>query len=686
MATWKKVIVSGSNAHLTGITSSVLTVNNILQAGTGGAIQNSGITLSSNTLALGANSITSTGTNSVLTGSFAGTFSGSLSVNLQDLTNGTGISAFTYDGNSAATVAVSGASSLSSNTLSKWTGAAFVNSTIIDNGTNITTNIPISSSSTISASGFFSPGYNYFNTILPVGSNPIIGDNTSTTPTGRFGLEGKSIRLVSNAEDWPLIIYTGSIASGNEIFKVRRDTRRVAINLSNANALSYGLQVEDTFFARASTISQSLTVIGPISASGNISGSTLHIAGTGTITGNTTVGGTLGVTGTTTLTGDLLANGNTTLGNATDDAVTVNAQTVTLQNPLTVSALSSTMLVLTSSNRVATQTLGTGIATFLNSPSSANLAAAVTDETGTGTLVFSASPTFTGTVTTTNISAGGTLGVTGATTLTGALTVNSTISASGNISGSTLRIVGNESIGGNSAIGGTLDVTGTTTLAGNLLANGNTTLGNATGDTLIISGSSISVPSIAAGTTDTVIIRTATNELATRTIDTRVWGSTLVDASGTPVANQVPYWTDANTLAGEAGFTYNPSTDVFTAPNVVVTSNLTVQGTASFQQTTNLEVADRFILLASGSNTAGEGGIVVQQATQNVGEIFGWDNDALRWAVTSSFTANQSTFTPDAFMAAVTTAAGTTPSVAARYSAVGNIYVSSGDESIWIYS
>jgi hypothetical protein len=42
--------------------------------------------------------------------------------------------------------------------------------------------------------------------------------------------------------------------------------------------------------------------------------------------------------------------------------------------------------------------LGTGVATFLATPSSANLQSAVTDETGTGTLVFSASPTFTGTV------------------------------------------------------------------------------------------------------------------------------------------------------------------------------------------------------------------------------------------------------------------------------------------------
>lgn len=37
--------------------------------------------------------------------------------------------------------------------------------------------------------------------------------------------------------------------------------------------------------------------------------------------------------------------------------------------------------------------LGTGIATFLSTPSSSNLAAAVTDETGSGSLVFATSPT-----------------------------------------------------------------------------------------------------------------------------------------------------------------------------------------------------------------------------------------------------------------------------------------------------
>jgi len=40
--------------------------------------------------------------------------------------------------------------------------------------------------------------------------------------------------------------------------------------------------------------------------------------------------------------------------------------------------------------------LGTGVATFLGTPSSANLLAAVTDETGTGSLVFATAPTLSG--------------------------------------------------------------------------------------------------------------------------------------------------------------------------------------------------------------------------------------------------------------------------------------------------
>ena len=61
--------------------------------------------------------------------------------------------------------------------------------------------------------------------------------------------------------------------------------------------------------------------------------------------------------------------------------------------------------------------LGTGVATFLATPSSANLAAALTDETGTaGSVVFSVSPTFTGTTVLATARTTGTFSVGGAST------------------------------------------------------------------------------------------------------------------------------------------------------------------------------------------------------------------------------------------------------------------------------
>lgn len=126
--------------------------------------------------------------------------------------------------------------------------------------------------------------------------------------------------------------------------------------------------------------------------------------------------------------------------------------------------------------------------------------------------------------------------------------------------------------------------------------------------------------------------------------------------------------------------------NVTIAGDLIVQQDLTVFGTASFQNTQNLEVADRFVLLASGSNTAGDGGLVIQQGTQNIGELFGFDSGATRWAVTSSFSADSSGFTPDAYMAAAVVGVGTDPTaVATRYSAKGNLFIGT-DENIWVYS
>lgn len=114
MAGWKKVITSGSAADLLNVTASNLTENDLVIAGAGGALEDSGLTFSGNTFDIGANSIISTGANSVLSGSFSGSFVGDGSglTGLPDgttpnsLTDGNGIVNFTFDGSSGASVTV----------------------------------------------------------------------------------------------------------------------------------------------------------------------------------------------------------------------------------------------------------------------------------------------------------------------------------------------------------------------------------------------------------------------------------------------------------------------------------------------------------------------------------------------------------------------------------------------------
>jgi hypothetical protein len=68
MATWKKVIVSGSAAHLSSVTASNLTNDNILISGVGGRIESSGLTYNGSILNLGSAIVSA----SIFSGSFRG--------------------------------------------------------------------------------------------------------------------------------------------------------------------------------------------------------------------------------------------------------------------------------------------------------------------------------------------------------------------------------------------------------------------------------------------------------------------------------------------------------------------------------------------------------------------------------------------------------------------------------------
>lgn len=89
--------------------------------------------------------------------------------------------------------------------------------------------------------------------------------------------------------------------------------------------------------------------------------------------------------------GDLVTNANPTIYDIyLEDRVNFNATTYTYG--IGAASAHRTALGLTS---LATTTPGTGVATFLATPSSANLRLAVTDETGTGSLVFATAPSVT---------------------------------------------------------------------------------------------------------------------------------------------------------------------------------------------------------------------------------------------------------------------------------------------------
>ena len=122
--------------------------------------------------------------------------------------------------------------------------------------------------------------------------------------------------------------------------------------------------------------------------------------------------------------------------------------------------------------------------------------------------------------------------------------------------------------------------------------------------------------------------------------------------------------------------------------DLVVDGDMVVTGTASFRHETILEVADQFILMGSGSSTPQDGGIVVQQGTQDFGDLFGFDQESERWAVKTNFDSRTGAFDPEAFMATVVTGSSgeNDPSavVNARYTSAGNIFVG-GDSSIWIF-
>jgi len=121
--------------------------------------------------------------------------------------------------------------------------------------------------------------------------------------------------------------------------------------------------------------------------------------------------------------------------------------------------------------------------------------------------------------------------------------------------------------------------------------------------------------------------------------------------------------------------------------DVTVTGDLTVNGDTTTVSTTNLLVEDTFISLNSGGATNIDAGIVFEGAAN---KVFGWDQsqESGRFGVDyagGDASAAGGGFTPDAWLSTVHTAAGATGQTAAL-AQIGNMYVNSSNQDIYIYS
>ena len=103
--------------------------------------------------------------------------------------------------------------------------------------------------------------------------------------------------------------------------------------------------------------------------------------------------------------------------------------------------------------------LAANVATFLGTPSSANLRSALTDETGTGAAVFAASPTLTGTVVAANLDISGDVDIDGTTNLD-VVDIDGSLDVDGHLNVDNVSVAGVSTFASGVTITGALDANG----------------------------------------------------------------------------------------------------------------------------------------------------------------------------------------------------------------------------------
>lgn len=211
------------------------------------------------------------------------------------------------------------------------------------------------------SSGTNTGDQNLFQTISIAGQSDVVADTTADTLTL---VAGANVTLTTNAATDTITITAAGSAGGTP----GGSNTQMQYNNSGAFGGDSGLTTNGS---------------GTLTLTGSINGTTIPTSKTLVVTTNN-----LSVMAATT--SAQLAG---VISDETGSGLLVFGTSPTLVTPILGTPTSGTLTNTTGFPAANLSGLGTGVATFLATPSSANLISALTDETGTGSAVFATSPT-----------------------------------------------------------------------------------------------------------------------------------------------------------------------------------------------------------------------------------------------------------------------------------------------------
>lgn len=216
---------------------------------------------------------------------------------------------------------------------------------------------------------------------------------------------------------------------------------------------------------------------------------------------------------------------------------------------------------------------------------------------------------------------------------------------------------------------------GVTVLAGDALDT--VTFGLSSVPNTALSNSSIGV-----GNVNIALGATATGITGLTDLDLTADNHTIFDGVG------------SNTLTiGASATDISMPGDVTVGATLTVTGDLVVNGTTTTINTTNLEVTDQWVIINDNGGAANAGFVVHADSATNTA-VYGWDSGAKRWAFDhtgATAAGGGSGISFDSFAVAVDTSsvtgvtAGGAGGAATEMTLVGNLFVNTTDEKVWIF-